>query len=297
MRQKLLASAAFIVLGAALAAPAVADITVVGTVTYDKAVTESETLTKIKTVILVVNLNVTGRHAVESNAIVNQRIGPFPEVGGPNTSTYTSGNDAARLGVDFFANMDTSVTGNVGITQVNQDVGTGSNQQNVLSAAIGGSGFFAEANNAASQFVQSESVTETGRVTSEPPTVHLLRYAVTSGSINGNTGVVQTNQNAGVFNNQVNSADVALAFTNGAVALAESDLGQWNTNGTTRETNVARNATVVNSVNGNQGAVMGNQAAGYMANQANMVSISAALSSPAVNAGFTSFAGSITPNF
>jgi hypothetical protein len=43
---------------------------------------------------------------------------------------------------------------------------------------------------------------------------------------------------------------------------------------------------------------MGNQAAGYMANQANMLTVSASLTAPtSVNTGFSTFAGSITPNF
>jgi hypothetical protein len=303
MRQKLLASAAFIVLGAALAVPAAAHITVHGTVDYDKAVTETETLNKIKTVTITVGVAITGSTAVETNSIVNQRIGPYSDgetTTGANVSTYTSGDDAVRLGVDFFANMDGSILANVGITQVNQDVGTGSNQQNVLTAAVGGQGFFAEANNAAAQYVTGETVSESGRriiVDGHTVGVQPIREAAISGSVNRNTGVVQVNQNAGVFNNQVNSAAVALGLIPGQVALAESDLGQWNTGNVTTERNDTRIASAATSVNNNTGVVMGNQAAGYMANQANMVSLSASLGAPSVNAGFTTFAGSITPNF
>jgi hypothetical protein len=68
---------------------------------------------------------------------------------------------------------------------------------------------------------------------------------------------------------------LAFSWNNTAVALAESDLGQWNSGGRATDTNVTRAAVINGSVNSNIGVVMGNQSAGYMGNQANVVSIGA----------------------
>jgi hypothetical protein len=98
-----------------------------------------------------------------------------------------------------------------------------------------------------------------------------------------------------VFNNQHNSAALAVGLAPGAVSLAESDLGQWNTGNVTAEVNVARSANINNSGNSNTGIVTGNQAAGYMANQANMVSISASFNAgTGGNAFATGFMNNIT---
>jgi len=295
MKQKLLASAAFI-LGVALAAPAAADITVTGTVIYDKDVTFVETLTKIKTVVITVLVDVNLETAAESNAINNQRIGGCtgngtclaPAAGyAPNTHTYTTGTipqRTARLvgpfAVDYAAVTASSVLGNVGVTQYNQDVGVGSNQANTISAAVAQNAAFIEANNSSAQYNFNNSVTvnglrDQGTSNTADDAVGIIHGAGIAGSVIGNIGVVQVNQNAGVFNNQLNSMSLAFSFANSAVALAESDLGQWNSGGQATETNTSRIAAINNSVNGNVGVVMGNQSSGYMGNQANIVSIAA----------------------
>lgn len=291
MRNHLLASAAFI-LGAALAAPASADITVTGTVDYDKDVTFNETLTKTKNVTILVDVDVKGDTAAESNAVNNQRIGgcgtegTAPCVGfAKNTHTYTTGPIPLRtprlvfgIAIDYAAVSERTVVRNVGVTQFNQDVGVGSNQANLISAAVAEQADFVEANNSAAQYNFNNEVTVNGtRSVGTPPvlSVGVIHAAVMFGSVNGNLGVTQVNQNAGVFNNQLNSMSIAFSFNDSLVAMAESDLGQWNANGKATDINVSRVALMVSSVNGNIGVVMGNQAAGYMANQANIVSIAA----------------------
>jgi len=278
MRQKLLASAA-IVLGAALAAPAAADITLDGTVTYDKDVTIVETLDKIKIVVISVQVLRNVGTAAESNAVVNQRIGGCgdgtgPCAGfGPNSHVYVTGTFAARTGVDYFALTAASVNANVGVTQFNQDVGVGANQNNLLSAAAAGTALFIEANNSSAQYLFNNTVTINGLRPNG--TVGLVHAAAITTSVNGNIGVTQVNQNAGVFNNQLNSMSLAFSFNDTAVALANSDLGQWNAGGAVTETNTSRLAVISTSVNGNIGVVMGNQSAGHMGNQANIVSLAA----------------------
>jgi hypothetical protein len=290
MRQKLLASAA-LVLGAALAAPAAADITVTGTVVYDKDVAFVEVLTKVKTVVITVSVDKDASTAAESNAVNNQRIGGCG--GGtavcsgyaPNVHTYTTGEIPTRTGrvvggipIDYLALIQTSsVVQNVGVTQFNQDVGVGANQANMISAAVAETAFFIEANNSAAQYNFGNSVTVDGKRLNgtAPDTVGVIHGAGISGSVNLNVGVTQVNQNAGVFNNQLNTMSLAFSWNNSAVAMAESDLGQWNSGGAATETNTSRAVGILGSVNNNIGVVMGNQSAGYMGNQANVVSISA----------------------
>ena len=123
------------------------------------------------------------------------------------------------------------------------------------------------------------------------------KEALITGSVNDNTGVTQVNQNAGVFNNQLNQVALGVGFSDGAVALSESALGQWNQHNQTREFNNSRSAQISGSGNMNTGVTMGNQAAGYMANQANMVSVSAVVAAPAATAGLNTVANAITPRF
>jgi hypothetical protein len=311
MRKHLLASAALIV-GAGFAFPAAADITVDGTVTYDKKVTITETLTKTKRVFLDVLITRTGRTAAEANAIENQRIGDGPnpavpgdQLEGSNTATYVGTGvlcpscvgQPGRPNADFSAEVTGSINDNTGVTQYNQDVGWGSNQGNVLSAALGRNADFVEANNSAAQYNQGNTIIETGRIVgTEPPRVALTRQALMVGSVNHNTGLTQVNQNAGIFNNQLNSVALALGFNTGlAVALAESDLGQWNTGQKTTEFRTSRVAGMSDSVSDNVGIVMGNQAAGHMANQANKMALSASVVWNGGAAGTAAFVNSLPP--
>jgi hypothetical protein len=106
------------------------------------------------------------------------------------------------------------------------------------------------------------------------------------GSINGNTGVVNVNQNSGNMNNQANSEALAVAIDLAGVALSEAALGQVNmaNNGgpggdNTESTGVldsvvTKLASITDSLNGNTGVGGVNEAAGNMANQANTFSLS-----------------------
>jgi hypothetical protein len=311
MRKYLLASAALIA-GAGFASPAAADIDVRATVNYDKTVTIRERLIKVKTVNLSVIITRTGRTAAQANAIENQRIGDGPnpdrpgdQLEGSNTASYIGQGllcpscvgQPGRPNADFSAEVTGSINDNTGVTQYNQDVGWGSNQGNVLSAALGRNADFVEANNSAAQYNQGNTIGEVGRlIAGTPPTVGLTRQALMVSSVNNNIGLTQVNQNAGIFNNQLNSVALALGFNTGlAVALAESDLGQWNTGQRTLEFRTSRVAGMSDSVHDNIGLVMGNQAAGHMANQANKVALSASVVWNGGAAGAAAFVNSLPP--
>ena len=119
-------------------------------------------------------------------------------------------------------------------------------------------------------------------------------------SINRNTGVVHVNESAGNMNNQANALAMAVGFAEGGVAIAESDLGQFNAFNIVNESGeevddsdvndgfVYKAVSIDNSVNGNTGVIGVNQAAGNLANQANVVSFAvvigqAAVATPAAN--------------
>jgi hypothetical protein len=303
-----------LIAGAGLAAPAAADITVEGTVNYDKTVQMRERLEKTKRVNLNVVLTITGRTASQANAIINQRIGDGPnpdnpndQLEGSNTATYNGAGTTCAVCVgqsgrplaDFSAEVDGSIRDNNGITQYNQDVGWASNQNNVISAALGRGSVFAEANASVAQYNQGNTITETGRlisVTGAPDPAARIRQALMTNSVVNNTGVTQVNQNAGVFNNQSNSLAAGIGLTNLlGVAISESDLGQWNSNQNTREFRTSRVAGMSGSVVDNTGVVMGNQAAGHMANQANVMSLSASVNVLGGPAVISSFVNSLPP--
>jgi hypothetical protein len=95
------------------------------------------------------------------------------------------------------------------------------------------------------------------------------------------------NQATGNNNNQANGLAIAVGLRpGGGVAIAEADLGQFNTYNTVLESNDAggsdaqvginKSATITGSVNDNTGVIGVNQTVGNMANQANIVAIAAA---------------------
>jgi hypothetical protein len=111
----------------------------------------------------------------------------------------------------------------------------------------------------------------------------LFRDSLIDRSINGNLGIVHVNQATGNNNNQANGLAIGVALVGQGVALAEADLGQVNTCNEVYESDsgggdfgINKTATIVDSINGNQGVVGVNQTAGNMANQANIVAIAAA---------------------
>jgi copper chaperone CopZ len=188
-----------------------------------------------------------------------------------------------------------SVNGNSGIVTVNQAAGNNNNQGSVLTAAIddfgdgtgnggtNGTGFFgyAEAQAAVDQ--------RNGWVLNEEPGAHdpapnevdsvaiLFRESDIVDSINQNLGAVMVNQATGHMNNQANNIVLAVSFDGlGGVALTEAELGQETSNNISSESDVIKSVFMVDSVNGNKGVILVNQAGGNMTNQANVLSLGAA---------------------
>ncbi len=161
-----------------------------------------------------------------------------------------------------------SFNGNSGIIQANQDVGNMVNQGNVASAAVTTSPTaFADANAAASQVnYDNESVTTVPFNLED-----WNKESLVDNSLNGNSGIIHFNQNSGDMNNQLNITSLAVA--GGSIAaMADSELGQFNTGNTVTDTNTQKRDRVLGSVNGNSGIIQGNQSSGKFNNQATMVS-------------------------
>ena len=94
--------------------------------------------------------------------------------------------------------------------------------------------------------------------------------------MNNNSGLTMVNQNTGAANNQNNTVSLALG-KDATVALAEADLGQFNSGNTLSEYCPDKSSTIAKSVNGNTGITTVNQTSGNMNNQATTISISGAV--------------------
>jgi hypothetical protein len=278
--------------------PASADVDVTATINKTKDITVTEFITIFKTVFIDVDIAVAYRSAAEADAIVNQ-------TSTDNTVTHTvlqldpsvDPEDITNFGIRLTASITDSINDNTGIVNVNQDVGNMSNQGNQLALAVA-----TPANTGAVRFQkvllnsQSEADQRNERNSvfeSEQPDPRTDLFtgpnnqsAEIDGSINGNTGVVNVNQNSGNMNNQANSEALAVAIDLAGVALSEAALGQVNmannggpggdnTESTgVLEAGVTKLASITDSLNGNTGVGGVNQAAGNMANQANTFSLS-----------------------
>lgn len=284
MRKHLLASAALLLGAVAFSAPAAADVFVRADVTFDKDVVVVENLRIFKNVTILVDANFTGNSAAESVTVINQ-------ANNDNVITFTSGDLGERLFADLLATINASINANVGITQVNQDVGNANNQANSVSAAVSVTqAFFAESMIEVEQYTINNSVTTDGTATFVLglPFAHANKAALIFGSINDNVGITQVNQSAGNANNQLNAVDIGIG-AGSAVALSEAALGQTNTGNHTDEVATVRTSQMVDSVNGNAGITSVNQTSGNMNNQATVISIAGAITAP--NSGIRSAVG------
>ena len=174
--------------------------------------------------------------------------------------------------------LDASITGSIndneGVIQLNQDVGNMVNQGNVASVSITSSETaFTDANAAATQLNAGNL-----SVTTVPLDIdNFNKQSLIQDSINGNSGIIHVNQNAGDMNNQLNITSAA--FGEGSVvALADSQLGQFNTGNLVFDVNTQKRDRILGSVNGNTGIVNVNQSSGKFNNQATMVSFAGSAS-------------------
>jgi hypothetical protein len=247
---------------------ATADVTVTATVDKTKDITVTETITKDKFVNLHPFTILVTDAGAESDALVNQA----------NNANTVCSTDCVQTRSDSITN---SVNTNSGVVVVNQAVGDMNNQGSAIATAIaqalppfvGGVGSvadFAEAQAAADQRSNGNTVSDGNKSV-------ITRNAFIQTSVNGNTGIALVNQSPGNMNNQSNTVSLSVSPTNVGVALSEADLGQQNSGNTVTEAVVTKFASISGSINTNTGIVGVNQSAGNMANQANVVSIAAAI--------------------
>ena len=235
-----------------------------------------ELIVKLKLVRLDAQLELVAEKFAEAEALIAQN----------NRFNTACENCAEKTGL-----IQGSINSNSGIVSQNQSVGNMNNQAIVLSIAIdaqqeppngngndpGGSDGFAEAQKVASQHNTDNRVNALNI---------LFRFDTIETSINSNSGIVSVNQAAGSMNNQLTGMAIAVSLLSG-VALSEGDLGQENTDNLVVEwSNVVLNnvvfkhdkrARIANSILNNSGIVAVNQATGNMANQANDLSLAAAV--------------------
>lgn len=252
------------------------------TTNLNKTVITNEAITITTNVAIVQPVVTVADDAAESSATAQQT----------NSGNQDCGNCAEKADVLYYS-QDT----NTGLTSVNQAGGNDNNQGTLVSAAVdsyngntgttpsgtpttpsgtptGGQGF-AHAQAEATQ-VNSENDVEAVDLT--------FRNALIDHSDNGNNGLTYTNQATGNNNNQLNELSLAFSERPSGTALAEADLGQFNTGNTVGEgastsespvVGINKTATVSASLNNNVGVFGVNQTAGNNGNQANIVTIAA----------------------
>ena len=264
--------------------PALADVFVYADIDKYKEIYVYEEVNIYKNIDITVTVDDILERVAEADAVINQN----------NVFNWACENCAEKVSL-----INNSILGNIGVVNVNQATGNMNNQGNVVSVAIdvwppdqpppngeppSAESGLAHAQTSAEQFMAFNTINSINI---------LYRNALIINSINGNIGIVGVNQSAGNINNQLNAVTIAVSI-DGVVALAEADLGQFNTgfwcygdnnneDGFTyfpqsvTENNTNKNALISGSVNGNIGVVGVNQTVGNMANQANIANVAASI--------------------
>lgn len=282
-RTILLASVAALALGFGFASSsAIADVDVLVTVNKDKDICVNELITITKEIDIIVEVDIDVLKAAEANGLINQA---------------NFDNDACENCAEKIDQILDSVNQNEGIASVNQSSGNNNNQGSVLTAAIDsatppgggppGSDPGEPAGNLGYADAQAHVDQRNGITEAQNPRVEagnavnsyfiLFRQSEIIRSVNGNGGLTMVNQATGQMNNQANNVAIAVALAGGGVALSESDLGQETANSISSESDATKVALIDTSVNFNRGVTLVNQSSGNMGNQANELSVGAAL--------------------
>jgi hypothetical protein len=256
----------------ALADPAFADVTVTVTVSKDKTITVDESITKEKQFEAIIDVDVTGDGAAEAQALANVLNGGIEQGNSVDLDGVFYQAFIGLTGVPVFG----SINDNTGITQVSQAAGNMQNQGNLVAVGLTATG---------DAFVNAQTEVEQRNLndeTTQSSVVNSSFIAGISDSISDNTGVTQVNQDAGNMNNQTNAVAVAAGIQSGLtdalVALAEAALGQESSNHVVNHSNNIKTAIIgPGSISGNSGITHVNQSVGMYANQANVVSVAAAV--------------------
>jgi hypothetical protein len=304
MRKQTIGLAAAL-LGGAMAVPALADVTVFADIEKHKTVTITEELNIRKdiTVFVVMGTIIPPpagstnqptidpkdfKAAAEADAIVNvvnrdNEVGP--DLNSPAVRNVTRTNLIFR-----------SIAFNQGIVGVNQDTGDNTNQSNVVALA------FTDFPDSLVNAQVAVDQLNTGNVSYHREAFPTVASDPTAFDANGvllaptllpdsvfntnvdmwdsvrfNIGIVGVNQNGGNNNNQTNAVAVAVGLDAG-LALAETALGQENSNNLVEDTNTLKRDRIggnTGSISDNTGIVSVNQSAGANNNQSGAVSIAA----------------------
>jgi hypothetical protein len=248
----------------------------------NKTVVTNEAITIATTVSIIQPVVTLADDAAESSATGQQT----------NSGNQDCGNCAEKADVLYYS-QDT----NTGLTSVNQAGGNDNNQGTLVSAAVdtytgshttpSGTPTTPSGTPTAGQgFAHAQAEATQVNSTNDVEAVDLtFRNALIDHSDNGNVGLTYTNQATGNNNNQLNELSLAFSERPSGTALAESDLGQFNTGnrvgegGSTLEAQdpvgINKTATVTASLNNNIGVFGVNQSSGNNGNQANIVTIAA----------------------
>jgi hypothetical protein len=230
-----------------------------------------------------------------------------------NSDNRDCSNCAEKTDTIGGSGTDNAVSNDTGLMSVNQAAGNHNNQGTLVSAAVdlgtpntqpptqppptppptptpptgtpaSGSGF-AHAQAEATQTNGDFGVGETGSNIVEAVDL-ISRAALIQNAFNDDDGLVYGNQATGNNNNQLNELSLAFSERPQGVAIAESDLGQFNTENVVGESGsthqdltapigINKSATIDTSLNGDEGIFGVNQAVGNNGNQANIVSVAA----------------------
>lgn len=268
-----IALAATLVAGA-WAIPAAADVDVYATLYKQKDVTVVVDVTIEKDIVVTVDQDAVLDGAAQADVNINQENTENivdDAVDGESTNFL--------LELDAFigdGDDDTfgSVNDNTGIVGVNQDVGNMVNQANSVAFALTDSlASFTDAEAWAEQINSYNYSRQEEILEEDGDGFDADRTAAIEDSVNGNSGVVGVNQNAGNNNNQANG--VAMAVGEGShVALAEAALGQVNSWNQVVSIETVKTDLISNSVNQNTGIVGVNQTVGNNNNQGSVTSFS-----------------------
>jgi len=292
---------------AGIAAPSFADVDVTVSIAKVKTIVVDEDITIDKDIVIDIDVGRVLVLDAEGDPIGFKLVGLGAAEAQALANVENTDNVETLDHVTYAAELIGSMSNNTGITQFNQAAGNMQNQGNLVAAAVVDTGdAFANAQAEVEQ-LNGDGPDVEGQ-NPEPPfnilpavgnTVNAKDSTFTAsigpGSLSGNTGIVQLNQDAGNNNNQTNAIALAAGVDNDAaedvlVALSEAALGQESSNNVVTEgggTTLAngdltnndatfKSATMDGALNGSTGAVIGvNQAAGNNANQGNVVSVAA----------------------
>ena len=286
-----LIAAAFVL---ALSLPALAEVSVVGTVEIGKTKTVEETVSIEKAHYIGVKQLAQPTHSAEAQAVKNDtNTGniisekPVPPV--PPTIDYNEiieeytvvdpGHPA--IPIEKNASINTGAgNDSAGVTGINQSPGSLNNQGNAVSVSMAADG---------NAFLHAESAAEkvNGGVMDDNTSGPMMNSVVASESVRTNTidgalsgvdGILGVNQSAGSINNQDNAASLAVG-SGSMAALSEADLGMVNTGNLSTEIGVKLADSLTNGALANASGIVGvNQSSGCMNNQANVVAVCAVTS-------------------